>query len=179
MGHEYVEMKNPPAAIGDLGLHTPCYWGKLHLILALVCEHAVWMSCSVTTAPCMAPFLTKEAWLGCHIPAEHLCHAERGMVDEVICVQTSSVLLAEVYRQAVDLNPRDYRAWYGLGQTYELLHMPVYALHYYQRATQVPAHGRISESTLYSIATLFLQGPVSVMSTLDGDAEPDMQQSGC
>ena len=38
----------------------------------------------------------------------------------------------------MDLNPRDYRAWYGLGQTYELLHMPVYALHYYQRATQVP-----------------------------------------
>ena len=40
----------------------------------------------------------------------------------------------------MDLNPRDYRAWYGLGQTYELLHMPAYALHYYQRATQVPAH---------------------------------------
>lgn len=38
----------------------------------------------------------------------------------------------------MDLNPKDYRAWYGLGQTYELLHMPVYALHYYQRATQVP-----------------------------------------
>ncbi len=37
----------------------------------------------------------------------------------------------------MDLNPKDYRAWYGLGQTYELLHMPVYALHYYQRATQV------------------------------------------
>ena len=32
----------------------------------------------------------------------------------------------------MDLNPKDYRAWYGLGQTYELLHMPVYALHYYQ-----------------------------------------------
>ncbi len=46
-------------------------------------------------------------------------------------------ILAEAYRKAVDLNPKDYRAWYGLGQTYELLHMPVYALHYYQRATQV------------------------------------------
>ena len=45
--------------------------------------------------------------------------------------------LAVAYRKAVDLNPKDYRAWYGLGQTYELLHMPVYALHYYQRATQV------------------------------------------
>ncbi len=36
----------------------------------------------------------------------------------------------------MDLNPRDYRAWYGLGQTYELLHMPFYALHYFRRATQ-------------------------------------------
>lgn len=37
----------------------------------------------------------------------------------------------------MDLNPRDYRAWYGLGQTYELLHMPFYALNYFRRATQV------------------------------------------
>ena len=55
-------------------------------------------------------------------------------------VQASVGVLAEAYRKAVDLNPKDYRAWYGLGQTYELLHMPVYALHYYQRATQVSAH---------------------------------------
>ena len=27
----------------------------------------------------------------------------------------------ECYRHAVDVNPQDYRAWYGLGQTYELL----------------------------------------------------------
>ena len=27
----------------------------------------------------------------------------------------------ECYRHAVDVNARDYRAWYGLGQTYELL----------------------------------------------------------
>ena len=40
--------------------------------------------------------------------------------------------LAEAYRRAVDLNPRDYRAWYGLGQTYELLHMPYYALFYFR-----------------------------------------------
>lgn len=39
---------------------------------------------------------------------------------------------ADAYRCAVKLNPRDYRAWYGLGQTYELLGMPVYALHYYR-----------------------------------------------
>ena len=38
----------------------------------------------------------------------------------------------EAYRRAVDLNPRDYRAWYGLGQTYEILQMFFYALHYYR-----------------------------------------------
>ncbi len=59
------------------------------------------------------------------------------------------MVLAEAYRQAVDLNPRDYRAWYGLGQTYELLHMPVYALHYYQRATQVPHHQLFQPYALY------------------------------
>ena len=29
---------------------------------------------------------------------------------------------------------KDYRAWYGLGQAYELLNMHQYALHYYQYA---------------------------------------------
>jgi len=41
----------------------------------------------------------------------------------------------EAYRSAVDINPRDYRAWYGLGQTYEILLMYFYALHYYRKAT--------------------------------------------
>lgn len=44
------------------------------------------------------------------------------------------VCCADAYRNAVALNPRDYRAWYGLGQTYELLSMPHYALHYYRWA---------------------------------------------
>lgn len=34
-----------------------------------------------------------------------------------------------------DVNRKDYRAWYGLGQAYELLSMHHYSLHYYQRAT--------------------------------------------
>jgi anaphase-promoting complex subunit 8 len=47
--------------------------------------------------------------------------------------QTAHAVYA--YRQAVNLSrERDYRAWYGLGQTYELLQLPLYALHYYQRA---------------------------------------------
>ena len=40
----------------------------------------------------------------------------------------------ESYRRAVDVNRKDYRAWYGLGQAYEVLDMSFYALFYYQRA---------------------------------------------
>ncbi|CDO74456.1 hypothetical protein BN946_scf184979.g11 [Trametes cinnabarina] len=41
----------------------------------------------------------------------------------------------EAYRKAVDVNKKDYRAWYGLAQAYELLGMHQYALYYYQHAT--------------------------------------------
>jgi anaphase-promoting complex subunit 8 len=40
----------------------------------------------------------------------------------------------ESYRRAADVNRRDYRAWYGLGQTYEVLEMHAYALWYYKKA---------------------------------------------
>jgi len=40
----------------------------------------------------------------------------------------------DAYRMAVNINQRDYRAWYGLGQTYELLNLHFYALFYYRRA---------------------------------------------
>lgn len=33
-----------------------------------------------------------------------------------------------------DINSKDYRAWYGLGQAYEMLEMHYYALNYFQRA---------------------------------------------
>jgi len=42
----------------------------------------------------------------------------------------------QAYRRAVDLDPRDYRAWYGLGQTYEILQIPLYALHYFRKAAE-------------------------------------------
>jgi tetratricopeptide (TPR) repeat protein len=38
-------------------------------------------------------------------------------------------------RAQVEISPKDYRAWYGLGQTYEILAMPYYALFYYRKAT--------------------------------------------
>jgi len=34
----------------------------------------------------------------------------------------------------IDLNRSDYRAWYGLGQVYEMLEMHYYALYYYEYA---------------------------------------------
>jgi anaphase-promoting complex subunit 8 len=45
----------------------------------------------------------------------------------------------QAYRTAVDLDMRDYRAWYGLGQIYELLQMYHYALYYYWQTTSVRA----------------------------------------
>ena len=46
----------------------------------------------------------------------------------------------EAYRRAADLNPKDYRAWYGLGQAYEFLQMPLYALYYYRKAASLRAY---------------------------------------
>lgn len=40
-------------------------------------------------------------------------------------------------RHAIEVNKRDYRAWYGLGQTYEILKMPFYCLYYYRKAHQL------------------------------------------
>lgn len=57
------------------------------------------------------------------------------MLSLHVCAHT--VCGAEAYRHAVDVSPRDYRAWYGLGQTYELVNMPYYALHYFRRWVQV------------------------------------------
>ncbi|CBI21585.3 unnamed protein product, partial [Vitis vinifera] len=41
----------------------------------------------------------------------------------------SNVLYAKEY-----INPCDYRAWYGLGQAYEMMGMPYYALHYFRKS---------------------------------------------
>lgn len=40
----------------------------------------------------------------------------------------------------LEVNRRDYRAWYGLGQTYEILKMPFYALYYYKQAQLLRPH---------------------------------------
>jgi tetratricopeptide (TPR) repeat protein len=66
----------------------------------------------------------------------------------------------EAYRRAVDVNRKDYRAWYGLGQAYELLNMHQYALHYYQHATALrfvlALHPMAYRSSLLLIAHMTL-----------------------
>lgn len=37
----------------------------------------------------------------------------------------------------MDINPVDFRAWYGLGQTYEFLLQPHFALYYYKQAVKI------------------------------------------
>ena len=39
-----------------------------------------------------------------------------------------------------EVNKRDYRAWYGLGQTYEMLKLHFYCLYYYKRAQELRPH---------------------------------------
>ncbi len=38
------------------------------------------------------------------------------------------------FSPALEMNMRDFRAWYGLGQAYEILKMPLYSLYYYRMA---------------------------------------------
>uniref|UniRef100_A0A803P692 Cdc23 domain-containing protein n=1 Tax=Cannabis sativa TaxID=3483 RepID=A0A803P692_CANSA len=40
----------------------------------------------------------------------------------------------DAYRRAIDINSCDYRAWYGLGQAYEMMGMRFYALHYFKKS---------------------------------------------
>eukprot|EP01031_Cornospumella_fuschlensis_P023510 gene23510-28516_t len=55
------------------------------------------------------------------------------MGHEFIELHNISMAIA-CYRQAVDIYAQDYRPWYGLGQTYEILHLYQYALMYYKKA---------------------------------------------
>ncbi|KAH0864471.1 hypothetical protein HID58_081682 [Brassica napus] len=48
--------------------------------------------------------------------------------------QENTPAAIDAYRRAVDINPCDYRAWYGLGQAYEMMGMPFYALHYFRKS---------------------------------------------
>lgn len=45
-----------------------------------------------------------------------------------------------IFLNLLEVNRRDYRAWYGLGQTYEILKMPFYGLYYYKQAQLLRPH---------------------------------------
>ena len=53
----------------------------------------------------------------------------------------------------VEVNRRDYRAWYGLGQTYEILKMPYYCLHYYKQAQMLRS---VASDMLHVVVDFFL-----------------------
>lgn len=61
------------------------------------------------------------------------------------CVEIKDTTSAiEAYRQATNINDRDYHAWYGLGQLFEVLKMPYFALRYHQKAHSLrPSDSRI------------------------------------
>eukprot|EP01033_Poteriospumella_lacustris_P009277 gene9277-6642_t len=57
-------------------------------------------------------------------------------------------------------SPGDFRAWYGLGQTYEMLHCHQYALHYYQKAAGLrPDDARMWSAVGNAFLRLHLKGP--------------------
>ena len=72
-------------------------------------------------------------------------HAWTLMGHEFIECKNSSAAV-QCYRKAIEMSPSDYRAWYGLGQTYEMLHLYQYALYYYKKAT---AQLQSSDSRMY------------------------------
>jgi tetratricopeptide (TPR) repeat protein len=63
-----------------------------------------------------------------HVPAWTL------LGHEFLEVHNTSAAVS-AYRAAITLDEREYRAWYGLGQIYELLQLYPYALHYYTQTT--------------------------------------------
>eukprot|EP01031_Cornospumella_fuschlensis_P026318 gene26318-31794_t len=71
------------------------------------------------------------------------------MGHEFIELHNISMAIA-CYRQAVDIYAQDYRPWYGLGQTYEILHLYQYALMYYKKAAALrPYDARMWREGVY------------------------------
>uniref|UniRef100_A0A8C1VUL4 CDC23 (cell division cycle 23, yeast, homolog) n=1 Tax=Cyprinus carpio TaxID=7962 RepID=A0A8C1VUL4_CYPCA len=51
--------------------------------------------------------------------------------------EKAALYFQRALKHAIEVNKRDYRAWYGLGQTYEILKMPFYSLYYYRKHRSV------------------------------------------
>jgi anaphase-promoting complex subunit 8 len=58
------------------------------------------------------------------------------MGHEFIETKNTSAAL-QAYRRALAIDDSDYRAWYGLGQTYELLHQNFHSLFYFRQAARL------------------------------------------
>ncbi len=115
MGHEYVELQNTGAAIGAANTATATA-GSSNPLQTRVLPTCKLPACSRgSTAPLLQSKAVRQGW----------------------CLRSAATVAlrrgAEAYRRAVDVSPRDYRAWYGLGQTYELMKMPYFALYYFRR----------------------------------------------
>ena len=50
-----------------------------------------------------------------------------------------------------EANKHDFRGYYGLGQTYEILKMPHYALYYYKQAHRLRLVARSQELRMYIV----------------------------
>lgn len=81
------------------------------------------------------------------------------------------------------MNKRDYRAWYGLGQTYEILKMPFYCLYYYRKAHQLRfgffLDVKDSWESLYLIVLIYISRPNdSRMLVALGESYEKLSQQG-
>lgn len=88
---------------------------------------------------------------------------------------SNAVSAVHCYRKAVEINDRDFRAWYALGQAYEILGMDTYAMWYFHKACSlrpndsrmwVALGGAFEKSERYVDATHALERAVA-----SGDAE--------
>ena len=73
-----------------------------------------------------------DANVGIYLPDIHYTTA----IDVVILFSTlhRTCFFKKPVFIFIEVNQRDYRAWYGLGQIYEILKMPFYCLYYFRRA---------------------------------------------
>lgn len=56
----------------------------------------------------------------------------------VLCISEFLNFLVTILSfNVTEVNRRDYRAWYGLGQTYEIIRMYFFSLYYYKQAQQL------------------------------------------
>lgn len=71
------------------------------------------------------------------------------VLHTVLTKAVSSVFIS-CYRQALNINEGEYRAWYGFGETYEMLHLYQYATYYYKRDQYTAFSSKLQTKQLLS-----------------------------